>query len=386
MKTFMDDVRFRRRDGGGMEIVLTKNLNAAKEKEERRAMKTSVREVRGVCDPGPQGQDHDRGGRRAAARDDQQASWRRQEEHPDQHAGRDDDRFLGHRRARRLLHVGDEQGRASSSSCTFRPRSATSSPSPSSSPSSTCTSRRRGGRELRIGPAGRLAAGRAFRLGSAGALRPASPDGSPGESLRPLRRIAAARARGELSPPLPDDFARSPVPRRLGRRPLAREASAAARGRSPPGSSPARPPRPRAAVAVAIELVHAASLVLDDLPSMDDARRRRGRPGPARRRTAWRPPSSRRWPCWREPSSSWRGAPGVGAGDARPGDRASSPRPSAPGLLRGPGGRPRGASRTRCVLEDLEAIHARKTGALFVAAVRGGALAGGAREARRSRR
>src|SRR5439155_17283549 len=32
------------------------------------------------------------------------------------------------------------------------------------------------------------------------------------------------------------------------------------------------------AVAVAVELVHAASLVLDDLPSMDDAKRRRGRP------------------------------------------------------------------------------------------------------------
>jgi len=31
-------------------------------------------------------------------------------------------------------------------------------------------------------------------------------------------------------------------------------------------------------------------------------------------------------------------------------------------------------------LDDLEAIHARKTGALFVAAVRGGAMAGGARE------
>src|SRR5262245_66684281 len=31
-------------------------------------------------------------------------------------------------------------------------------------------------------------------------------------------------------------------------------------------------------VAVAVELVHAASLVLDDLPSMDDARKRRGRP------------------------------------------------------------------------------------------------------------
>ncbi|MEO8349829.1 MAG: ATP-binding protein, partial [Acidobacteriota bacterium] len=33
MKTFMDDVRFRRVEGGGMEIVLTKNLGSAKEKE-----------------------------------------------------------------------------------------------------------------------------------------------------------------------------------------------------------------------------------------------------------------------------------------------------------------------------------------------------------------
>jgi serine/threonine-protein kinase RsbW len=33
MKTFMDDVRFRRAEGGGMEIVLTKNLGSAKEKE-----------------------------------------------------------------------------------------------------------------------------------------------------------------------------------------------------------------------------------------------------------------------------------------------------------------------------------------------------------------
>src|SRR6266542_4876975 len=36
MKTFMDDVRFRRADGGGMEIVLTKNLGSGKEKEGNR--------------------------------------------------------------------------------------------------------------------------------------------------------------------------------------------------------------------------------------------------------------------------------------------------------------------------------------------------------------
>jgi serine/threonine-protein kinase RsbW len=36
MKTFMDDVRFRRIEGGGMEIVLTKNLGSGKEKEGNR--------------------------------------------------------------------------------------------------------------------------------------------------------------------------------------------------------------------------------------------------------------------------------------------------------------------------------------------------------------
>lgn len=35
MKTFMDDVRFQRVEGGGMEIVLTKNLAGAKDKEEK---------------------------------------------------------------------------------------------------------------------------------------------------------------------------------------------------------------------------------------------------------------------------------------------------------------------------------------------------------------
>jgi len=37
MKTFMDDVRFRRHASGGMEIVLKKNLGAIKEKEENPA-------------------------------------------------------------------------------------------------------------------------------------------------------------------------------------------------------------------------------------------------------------------------------------------------------------------------------------------------------------
>ncbi|HMA16822.1 MAG TPA: ATP-binding protein [Thermoanaerobaculia bacterium] len=36
MKTFMDDVRFRKLEAGGMEIILTKNLSAGKEKEGNR--------------------------------------------------------------------------------------------------------------------------------------------------------------------------------------------------------------------------------------------------------------------------------------------------------------------------------------------------------------
>ena len=35
MKTFMDEVRFERAEGGGMEIFLTKNLASGKEKEEK---------------------------------------------------------------------------------------------------------------------------------------------------------------------------------------------------------------------------------------------------------------------------------------------------------------------------------------------------------------
>ena len=37
MKTFMDDIRFQRHPGGGMEIVLKKNVGAIKEREENPA-------------------------------------------------------------------------------------------------------------------------------------------------------------------------------------------------------------------------------------------------------------------------------------------------------------------------------------------------------------
>jgi len=131
-------------------------------------------------------------------------------------------------------------------------------------------------------------------------------------------------------------------------------------------------------VAVAVEFLHAASLVLDDLPSMDNARRRRGRPalhvvhgvataelvGVALVARAFelvagapKTPARTRARVVEELARAI-GAEGCCAGQAA--DLAADP----PSLS----------------LEDLEAIHSRKTGALFVAAVRGGALAGGAGE------
>ena len=131
-------------------------------------------------------------------------------------------------------------------------------------------------------------------------------------------------------------------------------------------------------VAVAVEYVHAASLVLDDLPSMDDAPRRRGRPalhrtwGVATAELAAVALLARAFEVVASDTAVSRalatriiaelaravGAEGCCAGQAA--DLAADPSVLA--------------------LDDLESIHARKTGALFVAAVRGGALAGGAGE------
>jgi geranylgeranyl pyrophosphate synthase len=140
-----------------------------------------------------------------------------------------------------------------------------------------------------------------------------------------------------------------------------------------------RAPLPAAtAVAIAVEYLHAASLALDDLPSMDDARRRRGRPaihvshGVATAELAALSLVARAFEVAAQaPETPPRirvrivgelaravGAEGSCAGQAA--DLAADP--------------------ARLTLEDLEAIHAGKTGALFVAAVRGGALAGGAGE------
>jgi geranylgeranyl pyrophosphate synthase len=142
----------------------------------------------------------------------------------------------------------------------------------------------------------------------------------------------------------------------------------------------ARAPREASlAVGVAVEFAHAASLALDDLPSMDNARRRRGRPAlhvehgvavaelaavallsRAMEIVAGAPavPAATRARLVAELAGAV-GAEGCCAGQAA--DLAADPAALA--------------------LDDLEAIHARKTGALFVAAVRGGALAGGAGDA-----
>jgi len=133
------------------------------------------------------------------------------------------------------------------------------------------------------------------------------------------------------------------------------------------------------AVAVSVELFHAASLVLDDLPSMDNAQRRRGRPalhriyGVATAELAAVSLIARAFEVVagaRRMSASTRArvvqelAAAVGASGCCGGQGADLT-----------------ADPRALTLEDLEAIHARKTGALFVAAVRGGALAGGARDA-----
>ena len=136
------------------------------------------------------------------------------------------------------------------------------------------------------------------------------------------------------------------------------------------------PPEAVAPIAVAVEYVHAASLVLDDLPSMDDARRRRGRPalhvvhGTATSELASVCLVARAFELV-------GGAPGIGAGT-----RARLARELAQAVEACCGGQAAdlSASPDALELDALEAIHAQKTGALFVAAVRGGALAGGARE------
>ncbi|HZI67452.1 MAG TPA: polyprenyl synthetase family protein [Thermoanaerobaculia bacterium] len=140
----------------------------------------------------------------------------------------------------------------------------------------------------------------------------------------------------------------------------------------------AKPSAPLA-IAVAVEFVHAASLVLDDLPSMDDAVRRRGEPalhvlyGVATAELAAVTLLSR---AFETVARELEIPPGVRV-------RILGELAVAVGAAGCCGGQAAdlAADPASVALEDLESIHARKTGALFVAAVRGGALAGGASEA-----
>ena len=132
------------------------------------------------------------------------------------------------------------------------------------------------------------------------------------------------------------------------------------------------------AVAVAVEYIHAASLVLDDLPSMDNARLRRGRPalhvlhGVAIAELASIALLSRAFEIIAEsPALPAAARARIGEEFARAVGMAGCCAGQAADLAADP---------SRLALEDLEAIHARKTGALFVAAARAGALAGGAGE------
>ncbi|MFI5181950.1 MAG: polyprenyl synthetase family protein [Thermoanaerobaculia bacterium] len=134
--------------------------------------------------------------------------------------------------------------------------------------------------------------------------------------------------------------------------------------------------------ACAVEMVHAASLALDDLPSMDDATTRRGRPalhvthGEDLAILAAVTLLSRAFGVLADCGLAGRGVPASAALDL------ISRLAEASGLaglasgqaldLRTP---PDAAS-----FERLETIHARKTGALFVASAEFGAVLGGARE------
>src|SRR5580704_17448898 len=136
-------------------------------------------------------------------------------------------------------------------------------------------------------------------------------------------------------------------------------------------------------LACAIEMIHTYSLIHDDLPCMDDDDLRRGRStnhkiygeaiatlaGDALLTDAF-------WILARSGSSSASVAPAaLLATVAELAEAAGSA-----GMVAGQAIDLLGEGRTMTV-EELEYLHRRKTGALFVAAVRGGARLGGAREA-----
>lgn len=128
----------------------------------------------------------------------------------------------------------------------------------------------------------------------------------------------------------------------------------------------------------AVEAVHAASLVFDDLPSMDDATLRRGRP-------ALHLEFGESTAILAAVALINRAFELLGRSDGLPaGLRATLVAELAraagePGCCRGQFA-DLAADPSRATLEELERIHALKTGELFVAAARGGAIAARAPE------
>ena len=171
-----------------------------------------------------------------------------------------------------------------------------------------------------------------------------------------------------------------PDERRAGRTRHGLHRARARRNRSAPcwccsaRSCAAATPRARVPAAAAIELVHAASLILDDLPSMDDAPLRRGRRAnhlESGEAIAILAAFGLLNLAYGAIARAYDGADGGAhvvdpVGRGRPGrtDRRTGA---------GPAG-----DRSAISFETLERIHRGKTGALFVAAAACGAVAAGA--------
>ncbi|MGZ6988211.1 MAG: polyprenyl synthetase family protein, partial [Thermoanaerobaculia bacterium] len=144
-------------------------------------------------------------------------------------------------------------------------------------------------------------------------------------------------------------------------------------------------PRPRVVDAgCAIEMVHAASLVLDDLPSMDDASLRRGRPalhvahGEGNAILAAVTLLTRAFGLIAEAGLRARRG-GLAASTALDLISRLADASGLTGLASGQA-LDLATDAASATFDRLETIHARKTGALFVASAEFGAVLGGARE------